>query len=185
MPYDGFHGDGVDTTQIIDDMLSDGSSGIEAPAAFLIEAIQGEGGLNAVSADWLKAIAAIAKKHGALLIIDDIQAGCGRSGDFFSFEFAGIQPDMVTMAKSLSGYGLPFAMVLTEARARRVHAGRAQRHLPRQQPRLRHRQGGAGQVLVETTISSRTCADARSCWASASRRSPAPTATRSAPRVAA
>ncbi len=114
MPYDGFHGDGVDTARIIDDMLSDTSSGVEAPAAFLIEAIQGEGGLNAVSADWLKEIAQIARKHGALLIIDDIQAGCGRSGDFFSFEFAGIKPDMVTMAKSLSGYGLPFAMVLVK-----------------------------------------------------------------------
>lgn len=114
MPYDGFHGDDVDTARIIDDMLSDTSSGVEAPAAFLIEAIQGEGGLNAVSAGWLKEIARIATKHGALLIIDDIQAGCGRSGDFFSFEFAGIKPDMVTMAKSLSGYGLPFAMVLTK-----------------------------------------------------------------------
>ena len=54
----------------------------------------------------------IARKHDALLIIDDIQAGCGRSGDFFAFEFAGIKPDIVTMAKSLSGYGLPFSMIL-------------------------------------------------------------------------
>jgi diaminobutyrate-2-oxoglutarate transaminase len=54
----------------------------------------------------------LAKKHGALLIIDDIQAGCGRTGSFFSFEDWDIEPDMVTMAKSFSGMGLPFAALL-------------------------------------------------------------------------
>jgi diaminobutyrate-2-oxoglutarate transaminase len=76
--------------------------------------VQGEGGLNACSMDWLKKIAAIAKQHGALLIVDDIQAGCGRTGNFFSFEPAGIIPDIVTMAKSLSGMGLPFALTLVK-----------------------------------------------------------------------
>ena len=112
MPYDGFHGDGVDSAQMLDDMLSDTSSGIDAPAAILLECIQGEGGLNVASKPFLQKLEEIARKHDALLIIDDIQAGCGRSGDFFAFEFAGIKPDIVTMAKSLSGYGLPFSMIL-------------------------------------------------------------------------
>ena len=55
---------------------------------------------------------AVCRKHDVLLIVDDIQAGCGRTGTFFSFEEAGISPDIVTMSKSLSGYGLPFAVVL-------------------------------------------------------------------------
>ncbi|MEF2553193.1 diaminobutyrate--2-oxoglutarate transaminase [Aurantimonas sp. A2-1-M11] len=114
MAYDGFHGEGVDSAQMLDDMLGDTSSGVDAPAAILLECIQGEGGLNVASKEFLQRLAAIAKKHGALLIIDDIQAGCGRSGDFFAFEFAGIQPDIVTMAKSLSGFGLPLSMVLVK-----------------------------------------------------------------------
>src|SRR5690606_17056899 len=88
------------------------SSGLDAPAAIVVETIQGEGGLNVASPEWLRRIARIAKDHGALLIVDDIQAGCGRSGTFFSFEEAGIEPDIVTLAKSLSGMGLPFALVL-------------------------------------------------------------------------
>ena len=60
----------------------------------------------------MQGIARLAKKHGALLIVDDIQSGCGRSGKYFGFEEAGIQPDIITQAKSLSGMGLPFACVL-------------------------------------------------------------------------
>src|SRR3546814_2358676 len=81
-------------------------------AAIVVETVQGEGGLNVASPEWLRQIARIAKEQGALLIIDDIQAGCGRTGGFFSFEEAGIKPDIVTLAKSLSGMGLPFALTL-------------------------------------------------------------------------
>jgi diaminobutyrate-2-oxoglutarate transaminase len=77
-----------------------------------VEAVQGEGGLNAARAEWLKGLEALCKKHDMLLILDDIQAGNGRTGEFFSFEFAGIKPDIVTVSKSLSGYGLPMALVL-------------------------------------------------------------------------
>ena len=111
-PYDGYFGPDIDTADLLDQRLSDPSGGLDAPAAILLETIQGEGGLNTASADWLRKIAAVAKRHGALLIVDDIQAGCGRSGTFFSFEEAGIVPDIVTMAKSLSGMGLPFALTL-------------------------------------------------------------------------
>lgn len=111
-PYDGYFGPDVDTAKLLDQRLSDPSSGLDAPAAIIVEVVQGEGGLNAASPQWLRAIAAIARRHGALLIVDDIQAGCGRTGGFFSFEEAGIVPDIVTLAKSLSGMGLPFALTL-------------------------------------------------------------------------
>lgn len=111
-PYDGYFGPHVDTAKQLEKRLSDSSSGLDKPAAILVETVQGEGGLHAASAEWLRSIAAIAKRHGALLIIDDIQAGCGRTGGFFSFEKMGIVPDIVTMAKSLSGMGLPFALTL-------------------------------------------------------------------------
>ena len=81
-------------------------------SAILVEPIQGEGGITAASYAWLQNIEKICKKHDILLIVDDIQAGCGRTGTFFSFDEVGIQPDIITMSKSLSGYGLPFAMVL-------------------------------------------------------------------------
>jgi len=111
-PYDGYHGPDVDTAELLDRRLSDPSSGLDAPAAILVETVQGEGGLNAASPAWLRRIAEIAKRHGALLIVDDIQAGCGRTGRFFSFEEMGFTPDIVTLAKSLSGLGLPFALTL-------------------------------------------------------------------------
>ena len=112
MFYDGYLGDDVDTLAIMDKLLSDGSSGFELPAAVIVEAVQGEGGLNACRAEWLKGLSELCKKHDILLILDDIQAGNGRTGEFFSFEFAGIKPDIVTVSKSLSGYGLPMALVL-------------------------------------------------------------------------
>lgn len=110
--FDGYHGRDVDTARQLDQLLSDPSSGIDAPAAIIVETVQGEGGLNVASAKWLKAIEQVARKHGALFIIDDIQAGCGRTGTFFSFDGMGLSPDIITMAKSLSGMGLPFAITL-------------------------------------------------------------------------
>ena len=114
VPFDGFLGDDADSAAYLEAMLKDGSSGIDAPAAILLETVQGEGGLNAASAHWVRRVAEIAREHGALLIVDDIQAGCGRTGTFFSFEEMGIDPDIVTMAKSVSGFGLPMALVLVK-----------------------------------------------------------------------
>jgi len=111
LPYDKSLGD-VDTLEMIEAMLSNGSSGIDAPAAFIFEPIQGEGGLNAASKEWMEGITRLAKEHGALLIVDDIQSGCGRTGTYFGFEHTDIVPDMITQAKSLSGFGLPFAALL-------------------------------------------------------------------------
>lgn len=111
-PFDGYYGPDVDTAEMLEQRLSDPSSGLDEPAAILVETVQGEGGLNAASPQWLKKISDIAKRHGALMIVDDIQAGCGRTGGFFSFEDMGFTPDIVTLAKSLSGMGLPFALTL-------------------------------------------------------------------------
>ena len=112
MPFDGYLGPEIDTTLMLDKMLGDASSGVDLPAAVIVETIQGEGGLNVASDAWLQSLQRICRKYDVLLIVDDIQAGCGRSGSFFSFEKAGIQPDIVTLSKALSGYGLPFAVTL-------------------------------------------------------------------------
>ena len=112
MPFDNYLGDKLDTIAYLDAMLSDPSSGLDLPAAAIVETVQGEGGLNVASFDWLQQLEKVCRAHDMLLIIDDIQAGCGRTGTFFSFDNAGISPDIVTLSKSLSGYGLPFAVTL-------------------------------------------------------------------------
>lgn len=112
LPFDGYLGKGVDTTEYLDKVLSDPSSGVDHPAAVIVETVQGEGGLNAASSEWLRNLEKVCRRHDMLLIVDDIQAGCGRTGAFFSFEEAGIHPDIVTLSKSLSGYGLPFAVTI-------------------------------------------------------------------------
>jgi len=112
MPYDGYFDDGVDTSDMLETMLDDPSSGVDAPAAIIFEVVQGEGGLNACSPIWAQKIQALARRHGAALIIDDIQAGCGRTGNFFSFEPFDIRPDMICLAKAISGFGLPMSLVL-------------------------------------------------------------------------
>jgi len=112
LPFDGYFGPDLDTADILERMLTDPSSGLDEPAAILLETVQGEGGLNAASESWLRRMASLAQRHGALLIVDDIQAGCGRTGTFFSFEGIGIVPDLITLSKSLSGYGLPMSLLL-------------------------------------------------------------------------
>ncbi len=112
LPYDGYLGPTVDTTVYLEKILSDPSSGLDKPAAVMIETVQGEGGVNVASTPWLKSLEQLCRRHEILLIVDDIQVGCGRTGRFFSFEDSGISPDIITLSKSLSGYGLPMAMVL-------------------------------------------------------------------------
>ncbi|MDP3841390.1 MAG: diaminobutyrate--2-oxoglutarate transaminase [Oxalobacteraceae bacterium] len=111
-PYSGYFGHDVDTVAMLDKLIADPSSGVDHPAAIIVETVQGEGGLNVAGLNWLKKIEQLCRRHEILLIVDDIQAGCGRTGTFFSFEPAGIRPDMVTLSKSLSGYGLPMAVLL-------------------------------------------------------------------------
>ena len=110
--YDGYLGNEIDTSHILRKQLSDPSSGVDQPAAIIVEVVQGEGGLNAANCSWLKNISLIAADFGALLIVDEIQTGCGRLGSFFSFEDAHITPDIVTLGKSISGFGLPLSLIL-------------------------------------------------------------------------
>lgn len=112
MPYDKYFGEDINTVQYIEKMLQDDGSGIPIPAAIILETIQGEGGLNVASIEWLQEIEALCKRWDILLIVDDVQMGCGRTGTFFSFEKAGIKPDIVCMSKSIGGFGLPLAITL-------------------------------------------------------------------------
>ncbi|MGL9621666.1 diaminobutyrate--2-oxoglutarate transaminase [Bradyrhizobium sp. U531] len=112
MPYDGYLGSSYSPADYVRKVLMDQSSGTDLPAAILVETVQGEGGINVAGKEWLQSMQALAKEVGAIFIVDDIQMGCGRTGEFFSFEFAALSPDIVVMSKSLSGYGLPLSMLL-------------------------------------------------------------------------
>ena len=93
-------------------LLDDSGSGLDKPAAVIVETVQGEGGINVARAEWLRSLADLCQRRDILLIVDDIQMGCGRTGPFFSFEDAGITPDIVCLSKSIGGYGMPMALTL-------------------------------------------------------------------------
>jgi len=81
-------------------------------AGILVEAIQGEGGVNVASHEFLQGLRTLADKNNLLLFIDEVQAGMGRSGKLFSYEHAGITPDIVSVAKGI-GNGFPLGALLT------------------------------------------------------------------------
>ncbi|MCW2946312.1 MAG: diaminobutyrate--2-oxoglutarate aminotransferase [Actinoallomurus sp.] len=112
MPFDNYLDGQTPDFLLFERLLDDSGSGLDEPAAVIVETVQGEGGLNVAAPEWLRGLADLCKRHGILLIVDDVQMGCGRTGPFFSFEEAGIVPDIVCLSKSLSGYGLPFALTL-------------------------------------------------------------------------
>ncbi|MFO1104757.1 MAG: aspartate aminotransferase family protein [Amaricoccus sp.] len=92
-------------------------------AAVLIEPIQGEGGIRVVPAAELRALRALCDAHGLLLILDEIQCGLGRTGKLFAYEWAGIEPDIMTIAKGIGG-GFPLgACLATEDAARGMGLG--------------------------------------------------------------
>ncbi len=111
MPFDGYLGPDINTVDYLRRFLEDNSSGIDLPAAIILETIQAEGGVHVASSKWLQELQILCRELDILMIIDDIQVGNGRTGNFFSFEESGITPDIITMSKSLGG-GLPFAMLL-------------------------------------------------------------------------
>lgn len=102
----------LDTIAYTERLLTDDHSGAEKPAAIVIETVQADGGIYVFDPAWLKGIRALCDKYDILLVVDDIQVGCGRTGTFFSFERAGIVPDIVTISKSMGGCGMPISMVL-------------------------------------------------------------------------
>ncbi|RXZ72344.1 diaminobutyrate--2-oxoglutarate transaminase [Agromyces albus] len=112
LPYDGYLGPDVDTLDLLEKMLDDPGSGLDLPAAVIVEAVQGEGGINVASVPWLQRLRELTAARGILLILDEIQSGIGRTGAFFAFEASGIVPDIVTVSKSISGSGLPMSLVL-------------------------------------------------------------------------
>ena len=101
-----------DTISYMESVLQDDHSGIEKPAAIIVETVQAEGGVYVAPADWLVRLRDLCNRYGILLVCDEIQVGCCRTGTFFSFERANIQPDIITMSKSISGSGMPMAIVL-------------------------------------------------------------------------
>jgi len=112
MPYPHGFMAGIDTNGYIEAVLKDGHSGVEKPAAVILETVQAEGGVVVAPVEWLQGLRRLCDEHDILLICDDIQVGCGRAGGFFSFERAGIVPDMVTLSKSISGNGSPMSLLL-------------------------------------------------------------------------
>jgi diaminobutyrate-2-oxoglutarate transaminase len=112
MPYCDYLGTEADTIAALERVLDDSSSGVDLPAAIIVETVQAEGGVNVGTRGWLESLSRLAKDYGVLLIVDDIQVGCGRTGTFFSFEYFNVDPDIICLSKSLSGYGLPLALTL-------------------------------------------------------------------------
>jgi len=112
MPFDGYMGEGINTLAYFEKTLLDAGSGIDKPAAVIVETVQGEGGINVASWQWLADLRRICSTHEIVMIVDDIQMGCGRTGPFFSFEPAEIEPDIICLSKAISGLGLPMALVL-------------------------------------------------------------------------
>jgi diaminobutyrate-2-oxoglutarate transaminase len=111
-PFDGYYGNEFNTIAYLEKLLNDPNSGVDLPAAIIVETIQAEGGILSASYKWLRELAKLAENLGSKLIVDDIQVGCGRTGKFFSFEEAGIEPDMICLSKSISGYGFPMSLLL-------------------------------------------------------------------------
>ena len=103
---------GLDTVEYMERLITDDHSGVEKPEAIILETTQADGGIYVLPTEWLQRVRALCDKHDILMIVDDVQVGCGRTGWFFSFERAGITPDIVTMSKSIGGYGMPFAITL-------------------------------------------------------------------------
>ena len=104
----------IDSIEYLKEVLEDDHSGFDKPAAIILETVQAEGGINVADADWLMNVRKICDGHGIIMIVDDIQVGNGRTGTFFSFERAGIVPDMVVLSKSISGLGMPMSIVLVK-----------------------------------------------------------------------
>jgi diaminobutyrate-2-oxoglutarate transaminase len=112
MPFDNYLDGRVPDFLWFERLLEDQGSGLNRPAAAIVETIQGEGGINVARPEWLRGLADLCRRRDMLLIVDDIQMGCGRTGPFFSFEEAGIVPDIVTLSKSIGGYGMPMSLTL-------------------------------------------------------------------------
>lgn len=111
MPYCGYFGAETDTIAYLRRYLSDANSGLDLPAAAIVETTQVHGGMHVASPQWLKALEQLCREFEILLIVDETHTGCGRTGSYFSFEGAGLTPDMVIAPSAMAG-GLPISMLL-------------------------------------------------------------------------
>ncbi len=91
--------------------LRDPEGGINLPAAVILEAVQGEGGVIPAPVEWLRRIRAVTRELGIPLILDEVQSGVGRTGTFYAFQKAGIVPDIIILSKAIGG-GLPMAVMI-------------------------------------------------------------------------
>src|SRR5262249_37748328 len=112
MPYPAGPQGAFDTIEYIDAVLGDPCSGVDKPSAIIFESVQAEGGVFVAPPEWLRRLRALCDRHDILLVCDDVPAGCHRTGPFFSFEAAGITPDLVVLSKSISGIGAPMSLLL-------------------------------------------------------------------------
>lgn len=92
--------------------LDDPNGGLLPPAAVILELVQGEGGAIPAETEFVQRVAAATKAAGAVLIVDEVQTGCGRTGSWFAFEQYGIEPDIICASKALSGAGLPLGIII-------------------------------------------------------------------------
>lgn len=115
LPFDGDTQDGLESLAYLERELGRAAECGALPAAIVLETVQCEGGVRVADADWLRGVARACHAHEVLLVVDDIQAGCGRTGSFFSFDGLGVVPDIVCLSKSLSGLGIPLSLVLLRA----------------------------------------------------------------------
>lgn len=122
MPYCAYLGEDVDTIAYLRRYLEDSASGLELPAAVIVETTQVHGGVNLASDRWLKGLEALCREFSVLLIVDETYTGFGRTGGFFSFETAGLNPDMIVVSNAIAS-GLPISVLLLRPELDHWHPG--------------------------------------------------------------
>lgn len=106
----------VNCITYLEKSMADSHGGMAKPAAVIMEMIQGEGGSIVAEPEFVRRVREVTRQHDVLLIVDEVQTGCGRTGTWFAFEHYGIEPDIVVASKGLSGIGLPIAVLLYHRR---------------------------------------------------------------------
>jgi diaminobutyrate-2-oxoglutarate transaminase len=114
----------LDCVKYVEHVLEDPHSGVGKPAAIIIEAIQGEGGSIVPPEKFLTGIRKTCDKNNVIMIVDEIQAGLGRTGKMFAFEHSGIVPDIITLSKGLGGLGFPISCIAYKEKLDTFPAGK-------------------------------------------------------------
>lgn len=113
----------ADASAFFEDTLNDPKSGMGKIAAVIIELVQGEGGVNVASNDFIQKIRNVTREKNIPLIVDEIQTGCGRTGTWFAFEQYNIEPDIILTSKGISGAGLPVSIMIYNKKLDKWPAG--------------------------------------------------------------